>query len=270
GEPVTLLGVIQDITEQKQFADELSKQVRERTLELNRSNEDLLHFAHIASHDLKEPVRKIKVFSNMLEEQFGELLPEKGQVYLGKVQNATNRMFSMIEGILTYSAINASDQTIENVDLNEVIDNIKTDLEVLIQFKNATINSDALPVIEGASVLIYQLFYNLVNNALKFSKADVPTVITIRSVIINRDEIDYAEISVADNGIGIEQEYTNQIFNAFTRLNAKDKYEGTGLGLALCKKIVDRHHGMISATGIQNEGAVFTILLPLEQLNKIV
>lgn len=270
GKPITLLGVIQDITEQKQFADELGRQVRQRTLELNRSNEDLLHFAHIASHDLKEPVRKIKVFSNMLEEQFGGYLPEKGKVYIDKVQHATDRMFSMIEGILTYSALNASDQAIEKIDLNEIIGSIETDLEVHIQHKNATITSDNLPVIEGASVLIYQLFYNLINNSLKFAKADVDSVITIHSTIIKSEGIDYAEISLADNGIGIEQEYAQQIFNAFTRLNAKDKYEGTGLGLALCKKITDRHHGSISATGIKNEGAVFTIMLPLKQVEKIV
>jgi PAS domain S-box-containing protein len=270
GKPKMLLGVIQDITEQKQFAEELTRQVKQRTLELNRSNEDLLHFAHVASHDLKEPVRKIKVFSNMLEDQFGELLPEKGRMFLGKVQNATNRMFSMIEGILTYSAVNASDQPIEKIDLNEVVQNIETDLEVLVQQKNAIITFDSLPTIDGASILIYQLFYNLINNSLKFSKTDVDSRILIGSRIVSRDGIDYAEITLTDNGIGLDPEYASKIFNAFTRLNAKDKYEGTGLGLALCQKITDRHRGSISASGTMGEGAVFTVLLPVHQLEKIV
>lgn len=267
--PLTLLGIIQDVTEQKQFAEELTKQVRERTAELQRSNEDLLHFAHVASHDLKEPVRKVKVFSNMLEEEFGDNLPGKAGVYLNKVQHATDRMFSMIDGVLSYSTLNSSDQPIEKVNLNSIIENIKTDLEVIIQNKHASIEHDALPEIEGAGVLIYQLFYNLINNALKFSKTDEKPLISISSFPEQVNGTYFAKIIIADNGIGIDQKYAAQIFNPFTRLNAKDAYEGTGLGLALCKKIVERHHGTISATGIKNEGTVFTVMLPLRQDKKI-
>jgi signal transduction histidine kinase len=119
-------------------------------------------------------------------------------------------------------------------------------------------------------VLIYQLFYNLVNNALKFSKPDVPPRILFHSTIINRNHADMAEITISDNGIGIEQQYAEQIFNAFARLHAKDQYEGTGLGLALCKKIVERHRGSISATGIKGEGATFTVMLPIRQTQKII
>ncbi len=268
GNPMTLLGIIQEITEQKHFTQQLSKLVDERTTELNRSNEDLLQFAHIASHDLKEPVRKIKVFSTMLQDQFGALLPEKGHLYLQKVQNATERMFSMIEGILTYSAVNASDQPIEKIDVNEIIESIEMDLEVAISRKNAKIIFSDLPVIEGATVLIYQLFYNLINNALKFTKPDTIPEIIITATEINKDGNAYAEIKVSDNGIGISSQYAEQIFTAFVRLHAKDKFEGTGLGLALCKKIVERHNGTISASGRLEVGTEFTIILPLNQTQK--
>lgn len=268
--PITLIGVIQDITEQKRFAEELTKQVRERTLELQRSNDDLLQFAHVASHDLKEPVRKIKIFSNMLENDFAQLLPERGQAYLGKIQNSTDRMFSMIEGVLAYSAITSSERPIDKIDLNDVMDNIESDLEILIQKKEAVLQKDKLPVIEGASVLIYQLFYNLINNALKFSKTDVKPLIMIESAVIGANEKRMAKIVITDNGIGLDPDYVHKIFDVFSRLNAKDEYEGTGLGLALCKKIVQRHHGSIQASGVKGESAIFTILLPVIQSQKII
>lgn len=265
GQPTTLLGVVQDIDDQKLFAEELQKQVRERTAELHRSNEDLLHFAHVASHDLKEPIRKIKVFGNMLADEYADMLPERGLNHLKKIQSATDRMFAMIDGVLSYSTINSGEQPIEKVDLNDILDNIENDLEIVIQKKQAVIKRSPLPVVEGASVLIHQLFYNLINNALKFSKADRPPLIAYYHSIISKDGVDYIEITIADNGIGLEQQYAEQIFNAFSRLHGKDQYEGTGLGLALCKKIVERHHGTISATGVRDEGAVFTIMLPLKQ-----
>lgn len=264
-EALKITGITLDITEQKIFAEELSKQVKERTMELHRSNEDLLQFAHVASHDLKEPVRKVKTFSNRLQDEFGELLPEKGRVYLDKVKHATDRMFSMIEGVLRYASLNP-EQTVEKIDLNDVITNIETDLEVLIHQKNGVLKKAILPVIDGTPVLIYQLFYNLINNSLKFSKPDQQAVITISSAVSKKDGQYLADITIEDNGIGFEQHYAEQIFNAFARLNAKDKYEGTGLGLVLCKRITAIHHGTITANGVKNEGATFKISLPLTQL----
>ncbi len=265
GKPKTLLGVIQDITEQKLFAEELSKQVKDRTQELFRSNEDLMRFAHVASHDLKEPVRKIKIFTNMIDEQFGDHIPQKAHVYLEKVQSATDRMYSMIEGVLAYSALSASDQPIESIDLNEVFGSIESDLEIMIQQKHAHITINELPKIEGAQVLIYQLFYNLMNNALKFSKENVPPQINVESV----SNGDMATLIISDNGIGLDPNFADKIFHAFARLNAKDKYEGTGLGLALCKKIVERHHGKITATGEPGVGTTFTVNLPVRQPEKL-
>lgn len=269
-QPITLLGVIQDITEQKRFAEELTRQVSERTLQLQRSNDDLLQFAHVASHDLKEPIRKIKIFTNMIENDYAEKLPERGLMYLGKVQNATDRMFSMVEGVLAYSTINSAERPIEMVDLNAIFEHIETDLEIIMSQKEAVIKRESLPEIEGAAVLLYQLFYNLINNALKFAKADVPPIIEVSSSFEEREHTGFLRIQVSDNGIGLDPDYTHKIFDAFTRLNAKDKYEGTGLGLALCKKIVERHNGSISAEGELGRGTTFTIELPLKQTQEII
>lgn len=268
-QPVSLIGVVQDITEQKHFAEELTRQVKERTIELQRSNDDLLQFAHVASHDLKEPVRKIKIFSNMLENEIKKEVPEKAQVYLDKIQNSTDRMFSMVEGVLAYSAVTSSERPIDVIDLNEVIENIESDLEILIQKKKAVIQRGQLPVIEGASVLIYQLFYNLINNALKFSKTEGGSLITVESAFVGAYSQKMAKIVITDNGIGLDPDYVHKIFDVFSRLNAKDEYEGTGLGLALCKKIVQRHHGTIQATGVKGESAIFTIVLPVKQAHQI-
>ena len=263
GVPTRLIGVVQDITEQKQFAEQLTQQVKERTLELQRSNEDLLQFAHVITHDLKEPVRKVKVFSNRIKEELKDHLPAKATVYLDKIQNASDRMFSMIDGVLNYSSLSAAEQVVDGVNLNEVLHNIQTDLEIMIQQKGARIVYAPLPTIRGASILIYQLFYNLINNSLKFSKAGVNPLIMISSSLIREEGIDLAEISIVDNGIGFEQQYAESIFDTFARLNSKDKFEGTGLGLALSKKIVERHGGSITAHGAPGEGAIFRLKLPL-------
>lgn len=275
GNIVKWFGTATDINDAKEQANILEQEVKKRTQELRQlnislqqSNEDLQQFAHVASHDLKEPVRKIKTFSGRLQDEYGNLLPEKGKVFLDKVQQATSRMFSMIEGVLNYSTLNSAEQTIENINLNEVFENIETDLEIAIQQKNAVINKTVLPFIEGAPVLIYQLFYNLVNNSLKFAKQNVQPVINISSLIENDGAGSYVKVIISDNGIGFEHDYEKTIFDTFTRLNAKDKYEGTGLGLALCKKIAERHHGSITATGVKNKGAAFIVTLPLMQNDK--
>lgn len=255
-----------------QHAEMLEQEVKSRTLELSllnislqRSNEDLQQFAHVASHDLKEPIRKIKTFGSRLQDEYSDILPERAKLFLDKIQNATERMFSMIDGVLAYSMLNSSEQPIEAIDLNEVFRNIESDLEVSMIQKKGVIRKGPLPIIEGASVLIYQLFYNLLNNAFKFSRPDVPPVIHVSSLITGRGEEQTVEIGVADNGIGFDQKHAFSIFDTFARLNSKDKFEGTGLGLALCKKIVERHHGTITALGMKNKGAAFTIRLPVKQ-----
>jgi PAS domain S-box-containing protein len=255
--------VLRDMTQQQLFTEELHRLVAERTIELERSNQDLRQFAHIASHDLKEPVRKIRTFNNRLKDEFGDKLPKKAQLYLDKVESATSRMYAMIDGVLNYSKVNNTPQVLESVDLNTVIKQIQADLEVLIDSKKAVITSSRLPKVTGSNILLYQLFYNLILNSLKFSKTGEPALINVSSTTKEEDNKKFYEISVSDNGIGFDAEYKDLIFNTFVRLNPADEYEGTGLGLALCKKIVERHQGTISASGIENKGATFTILLPM-------
>ena len=259
------IGAFTDIHDQKTITEKLEALVDERTKELQRSNDDLQQFAHVASHDLKEPVRKIKIFAGRLEREDNESLSEAGKTYLQKMQSAADRMFTMIDGVLTYSTLNAVSQTIEKVDLAEIIKNIEIDLELVIQKKAVTITKQNLPEIEGAEVLLYQLFYNLINNSLKFSRDNVSAAILITADVISKENNQYAQIIVEDNGIGFEPEQAEVIFGTFERLHAKDKYDGTGLGLALCRKIAERHGGTIKAEGIPHEGAKFIILLPLKQ-----
>ncbi|HYE55211.1 MAG TPA: ATP-binding protein [Chitinophagaceae bacterium] len=287
GEVEAVAGTTRDITEIKQ-AEEALKQseeqfrklsqsleqvVRERTSELQRSNEDLQQFAHVASHDLKEPVRKIRTFSSRLRDEFGMGLPEKAKGYLEKIEKSAERMYVMIEGVLLYAAFDTLEQVMEEVRLADIFKNIENDLEVIIQQKNATISYQELPVIKGSAVLLYQLFYNLVNNSLKFSETGVAPRIRISSAEWKHSNVQvqlpdtskqYLSIVIEDNGIGFDQTDAARIFQTFARLNPKDHYEGTGLGLALCKKIVERHKGVIYAQGKKGEGAVFTVILPVE------
>lgn len=256
----------------EQSEAELNEEVRKRTHELNmlneslqQSNNDLQQFAHVASHDLKEPLRKIKVFSGRLADDPGTVFSPKAKMYMEKVNSAVNRMFMMVEGVLNYSTMNAASQTIEPVDLESVFRNIESDLELVIAQKSASLSYAQLPTIEGASVLIYQLFYNLINNSLKFSKDDEKPYISVSSSIIEKNGKQFAQVTVADNGIGFEQEQAQRIFNTFERLNSKDRYEGTGLGLSLCKRIVQRHGGSIEAYGKEEQGAEFVVELPVKQ-----
>jgi PAS domain S-box-containing protein len=265
GVPTTIIGIIQDINEQRQFEDELKRQVANSTEELRRSNDDILHFANVVSHDLREPVRKIKIFNTLLRNEKEMEFNENCKKYLNKIDQSTQRMQNIIEGILSYSTLGKNTQPIETIDLNEVVENIKIDLELIIKEKGAIFVSCDLPQIEGAPILISQLFYNLMQNALKFSKADQPprVIITCSSTILNG--VDAVAITIKDNGIGIDVAFAERIFTAFERLHSKDEYEGNGLGLALCRKIAKRHNGTITATGEKDNGAEFIVTLPLKQ-----
>ncbi|OXB03257.1 PAS domain-containing sensor histidine kinase [Flavobacterium pectinovorum] len=265
GIPITIIGIVQDIDQQRQFEQELKKQVDESTQELRRSNEDLMHFANIVSHDLKEPVRKIKTFISLLRNNSSAYFNDISNKYLTKVDQSAQRMQTIIEGILAYSTLDKKTQPIESINLDEVIENIKVDLELIIKEKGAILIKSELPEIEGATILIQQLFYNLIHNALKFSKADQPPRVTISSLIINKDQREFIQINIKDNGIGLDSSHYERIFNAFERLHSKDEYEGNGLGLSLCKKIVLRHGGTITATGEKDNGAEFIVTLPLKQ-----
>lgn len=254
------IGAISDITEQKDFTTKLEDLVNSRTAELKRSNEDLQQFAHVASHDLKEPVRKIQLFLNLLRSELKDNLPGAGEMYFQKVIKSISRMNSMIDGVLKYSGIEAHDVGKDAVNLNRLIGNVTEDLEIMIKEKNATVDCDNFPTWAVFEILAYQLFYNLIYNALKFSKADVAPKIKV--AVLPKDERGGLLIEVSDNGIGFDASENESIFRTFRRLHSKDQYEGSGLGLALCKKIMERHGGTITAHGIPDVGARFTLWFP--------
>jgi hypothetical protein len=265
GDPLRLTGVIQDITEQKTSEEILTLQVAERTLALQQSNDDLMQFAHVISHDLKEPVRKVKVFGSRIVDEMGDRLSPKAHLYLQKIENAALRMSDMIDGVLNYSSLSATAEPFETVNLDEILQQLEHDLEIAIQQKSASITRHALPTVKGIPVLIYQLFYNLLNNALKFSRLAPGPVINVSFVSMEKGG--FVRIAVADNGIGFDNSFAESIFETFKRLNSKDRFEGTGLGLSLCKKIVERHGGTISASGRPGEGATFALTLPVSNNN---
>lgn len=278
GVAVSSVGTVMDITEEKKRAEILEERIRQRTGELQLANEQLAHsnqqleqFAHVASHDMKEPIRKISLFMDRLVSELAPAFNSRAESYVEKIQKSVYRLTQMVEGVLTYASVRATEEKREPVNLNEIIRSIEHDLELIIQQKGADIHCGDLPRIRAVPFLMYQLFYNLINNSLKFAKADTPALIKLEAApfrgvqwegITIEPERGYWEFVVTDNGIGFSPEHAENIFMTFTRLHARDQYEGTGLGLALCRSIVERHQGFIKAQGKVGEGAVFKILLP--------
>lgn len=253
------IAFLRDISDQKQNEAEL----KQKTQELVRSNKKLEQFAHIASHDMKEPIRKIRVFNRMVIDLYGDLIPEAGMGYLHKVEKSIERLYNMVEGVLRYATVEGKSDPVTLVDANAVLNIVIDDLELVIKEKKAVIDVSRLPTFEGVPLMIYQLFYNLVNNALKFSRPDQPPVIKITGAVLESEK--EIEIAIQDSGIGFSQDHAVKIFGTFARLHSKDKYEGTGLGLSLCKEIIERHHGSIWARSQLGEGATFFIRLPVQQ-----
>jgi two-component system, LuxR family, sensor kinase FixL len=270
GDKPAFVAFIRDIDVQKRSALELEQ----KKMQLELSNQDLEQFAHVASHDIKEPVRKIRMFIDQLRSALGADVNEKSEKHIAKIEKAAARLTEIVEGVLSFATLKGEEFKIGEVDLNEILKNVEMDLELLLESKNGIIKRKQLCIIQGAPFLLYQLFYNLINNALKFSKPGVDPVIEIVCSRITGNKVleyslvptdSYFEIKVIDNGIGFEQKYAEKIFRAFSRLHGKDKYEGTGLGLALCKTIVEKHNGFIKAEGKEDAGATFTIVLPERQ-----
>jgi len=245
------------------------KRLEEKVEELNKSNHDLEQFAYIASHDLQEPLRKIRNFTELVERNLHDAA--KTKKYIEKIDSSSQRMTNLIKAVLNYSRLSKAETNFEDVDLNEVLDNVKVDTELVLEEKKASIRADKLPVIVGIRQQLYQLFYNLISNSLKFVASEPLITISVKELspeeVKKRADlhvsVTYIEIIFKDNGIGFEQKHANQIFTIFKRLNSKDSYAGTGIGLALCKKIVDNHHGSIQAFSEPGKGAEFRVILPV-------
>lgn len=242
----------QEIVEHKQTAQKL----RQTAAELERSNKELESFAYIASHDLQEPLRKVITFGERLKTSNTAVLDEKSLDCLNRMQEATVRMQQLISGLLTLSRVTTQAQLFQPVDLNTVINDILFDLEVRIKETRAQIEVGHLPTISGDSLQIRQLFQNLIANALKFRKPGDRPYIVIKSQTLDNGLV---EISVEDNGIGFEEQYIDRIFKPFQRLHTREEYEGVGMGLAICQKIVQRHGGEITAQSKPGEGARFVV-----------
>ena len=261
-----LIGTVQDISKDV----EASKEMKTKNAELENANAELASFNYIASHDLQEPLRKIQGFSKRIINEEAESLSDTAKDYFKRINAAAQRMQNLILSLLSFSRTNSAEVVFVKTDLNQILNEIKLTLHESIKMKNAVIKSQHLPTINAVPVQMHQLFLNLIGNSLKYSQKDIAPLITLSAEQVNISEIEGQEeqnglfwkIAITDNGIGFEQQYENKIFEIFQRLHGKTEYEGTGIGLAICKKIILAHHGTISATGKPGTGSTFTVFLP--------
>ena len=262
----------ESLAQREEERSQAERSMKEYAANLERSNRDLQDFANIASHDLQEPLRKIQVFSDLLQMRYSESLDERGQEYLVRMQDAARRMQSLIQDLLTYSRISTRGQPFAAVDLNQVIGEVLSDLVLPIEQSAARVNVEPLATIEADATQMHQLLQNLISNALKFHKHGQPPLVSIRSKILespgapgNGSSADQrtCQIEISDNGIGFDDKYLDRIFLPFERLHGHSEYQGTGMGLAICRKIVERHDGSISAQSSPNQGATFIVRLPV-------
>jgi PAS domain S-box-containing protein len=296
GDALTLNGISIDITEQKNFTTQLEIKVRERTEELayktlelekanktleitnenlNKMNKELQSFAYISSHDLQEPLRKIQIFASRLTETEKDNLSENGNYLFKRMQAAAERMQSLIDDLLAYSRTHNSEQDYQKTNLNEVIEQVSGDLYEEIEQQNATIENHRICEINVIPFQFQQLFYNLISNSLKFSSPNRPLKITINGEHKIGSELTdstllpsvaYCHITYTDNGIGFEPQYSERIFELFKKLHPNSEYKGTGIGLAIVKKIIENHNGTITAKGVLGKGATFDIYLPVTKV----
>ncbi len=276
GQPVMVNGLIWDITDRKQMEDELRRsrtelelRVRERTVELSTTvtrleqlNEELQEFAFIASHDLQEPLRKIQTFGNMLVKKHKDSLSSEGKDYMERVTKAANRMSEMLRALINYSRTGTSELNYQPVSLTEVAKDAASDLEILINKANGSVEISELPTVDADAALLRQLFQNVIGNAIKYRKESEPPIVKIYGRIADS----VCHVFIEDNGIGFDACYSNKIFKPFQRLHARNApYKGTGMGLAICRKIAARHGGDITARSIPGQGTTFIVTLPTEQ-----
>lgn len=233
-------------------------EMQQKVLELNRSNYELEQFAHLASHDLQEPLRKLFFYSDVLKKRYTNVIDVSGLSLINNMTLAATRMKELISDLLTYSQLQKQDLSFEPVELNTIIEEVMKDLDLAIKEKSAVVEIDNLPLVNGNTMRLRQLFSNLISNSLKYSKADVAPLIQITLA----SENGHCIIKVKDNGIGFEEQHREKIFGLFERLHTRNEFPGTGIGLSICKKIVELHHGSIKADAKPNEYAIFEITLP--------
>jgi PAS domain S-box-containing protein len=270
GQIIGLVGISADINDRKAAEEQL----RLFAAQLERSNTELQNFASVASHDLQEPLRKIQAFSDRLRVKCGHALNEQGKDYLDRMQSAAQRMQVLIQDLLKLSRVTSRAQPFEDCDLGEIVRAVISDLEIMIEQKHAEIEVHDLPTIQADPLQMRQLFQNLISNALKFQRpGDLPRVIVEGRLFQMKERKTPGEpageqickIVVRDNGIGFEPKFAEQIFVVFQRLHNRTEYEGTGIGLAICRKITDRHGGTIVAKSAEGQGAAFIVTLPVTQ-----
>ncbi len=267
GDPIKFIGSLRDVTKQRNIEDELKSKVDM----LYNSNKELEEFAYVASHDMQEPLRKITTFSSRLSDKYRDVLTGDGALYLSRMTASAENMRMLINDLLEFSRISNAQQPFSEVDLNVVVRQVKMDLELVIEETGTHLKADKLPVLVAIPTQMKQLLTNIISNAIKFRQVGIPPVITIEATEINqatktrydlsRDEV-YYKIEITDNGIGFEEEYASRIFNVFQRLHGKSEYPGSGIGLAICKKIVEHHNGVIYAESLPGKGSKFVFIIP--------
>jgi signal transduction histidine kinase len=257
-----------DITESEISAE----RTLEYTRKLERSNRELVDFAYVASHDLQEPLRKIEAFGERLVKKYSAVLPDDGKMFVERMQSAAERMRRLINDLLSYSRVTTAAKPFEMVSLNEVAEGVVSDLQIRIEENRGLVNVAQLPTIEGDPTQLRQLLQNIIGNALKFKKPDINPVVNVTAELTEKHDLAITGravvITIKDNGIGFDNQFRDQIFTIFQRLHSRNEYEGTGIGLATCRKIVERHQGHILADGQQGEGSTFIITLPIHQTSK--
>ncbi len=266
GEIIGRVWSFQDVTDHvraREAIEEKAQQLETNQKKLERANEDLRHFAHAASHDLKEPVRMIVSYARLLEQEYGDELDEDAEQYIDYTVEGAQRLHALVDGLLKYSRVDTRAKPHEPVNLNAVLEDVCQDLSIRIDETNATVHWEDLPVVEGERSQLGQVFQNLISNALKFSKEDNPPQIQVTA----QEEGDQCRIHVEDNGIGIAPEYKDKLFTLFKRGQRRDDFEGQGIGLAVCKKIIERHGGTIDVEGTPGDGAIFTFDLPIARVD---
>lgn len=270
GEVLEYCGIIKDVTENYRFKKALEQKIEQ----LDKSNSNLQEFVYVASHDLQEPLRKISTFTERIDSKYRESLNEEGQSYLKRVLSSADNMQVLLEDLLDFSKLSFSEKRPEKVNLQNCINGVISDLELKIEESKTIVKCGEVPEIEAYPSQIRQLFSNLINNSIKFRKEHEAPVITIQCASVSHKDYPqlplaenktYICITVEDNGIGFDEEFAERIFKIFQRLHGKAEYKGSGIGLAICKKIVDNHHGFIFANSRQNIGSNFTIILPETQ-----